>query len=78
MKAYELQKFGLDGLAVVDRPIPEPETHQVLVKMHAWSLNYRDLMTVTGRYNPRLKLPQVPLSDGTGEIAAAGSGVKSF
>ena len=78
MKAYELQKFGLDGLAVVERPIPEPEAHQVLVKMHAWSLNYRDLMMVTGRYNPRLKLPQVPLSDGAGEIAAVGSGVKNL
>ncbi len=78
MKAYEIQKFGLDGLAVADRPIPEPGTHQVLVKMHAWSLNYRDLMTVTGRYNPRLKLPQVPLSDGAGEIATVGAGVRNL
>jgi NADPH:quinone reductase-like Zn-dependent oxidoreductase len=45
--------------------------------MQAWSLNYRDWMTVTGRYNPRLRLPQVPLSDGAGEIAAVGSEVKS-
>lgn len=49
----------------------------MLVKMRAWSLNYRDLMTLTGRYNPRLKLPQIPLSDGAGEIAAVGSEVKS-
>jgi NADPH:quinone reductase-like Zn-dependent oxidoreductase len=76
MKAYEIQKFGLDGLAIVDRPIPEPGANQVLVKMHAWSLNYRDLMTVTGRYNPRLKLPQIPLSDGAGEIVAIGSEVE--
>jgi NADPH:quinone reductase-like Zn-dependent oxidoreductase len=76
VKAYEIQRFGLEGLAVVDRPEPEPGVNQVLVRMHAWSLNYRDLMTVTGRYNPRLKLPQIPLSDGAGEIVAVGHGVK--
>jgi len=32
---------------------------------------------VTGRYNPRLKLPQIPLSDGAGEIVAIGSEVKT-
>jgi NADPH:quinone reductase-like Zn-dependent oxidoreductase len=78
MKAYEIQQFGLEGLAIVDRPVPEPGANQVLVKMHAWSLNYRDLTTVTGRYNPRLKLPQVPLSDGAGEIAAVGSEVEGL
>ena len=78
MKAYEIQKFGLDGLAQVDRTVPEPGVNQVLVKMHAWSLNYRDLMTVMGRYNPRLKVPQIPLSDGAGEIVALGSHVEGF
>jgi NADPH:quinone reductase-like Zn-dependent oxidoreductase len=78
MKAYEIRKFGLEGLDSGDRPMPEPGANQVLIKMHAWSLNYRDLMTVTGNYNPRLKLPQIPLSDGAGEIIAAGANVKSF
>lgn len=78
MKAYEIRKFGLEGLSIVDRPVPEPGPEQVLVRMCAWSLNYRDLMTVAGRYNPRLKLPQVPLSDGAGEVVAVGSGVKGF
>jgi NADPH:quinone reductase-like Zn-dependent oxidoreductase len=78
MKAYELQKFGLDGLVIMDRSIPEPGPNQVRIKMHAWSLNYRDWMTVTGRYNPRLKMPQIPLSDGAGEIDAVGSEVKSL
>jgi NADPH:quinone reductase-like Zn-dependent oxidoreductase len=77
MKVYEIQKFGLDGLTLADRPTPAPGPNQVLVKMHAWSLNYRDWMTVTGRYNPRLKLPQIPLSDGAGEVVAVGSEVKT-
>ena len=70
MKVYEIQKFDLESLNLVDRPDPEPGANQVLVKMHAWSLNYRDLLTITGRYNPRLKLPQIPLSDGAGEVVA--------
>src|SRR5688572_6156342 len=75
MKAYEVQKFGLDGLVLVDRPLPEPEAGQVLLKMKAVSLNYRDLMTLKGAYNPRLKMPQIPLSDGVGEVVAIGEGV---
>jgi NADPH:quinone reductase-like Zn-dependent oxidoreductase len=50
----------------------------VLVRVHAVSLNYRDLMTVKGTYNPRLALPRIPLSDGAGEVAAVGAGVTRF
>jgi NADPH:quinone reductase-like Zn-dependent oxidoreductase len=78
MEVYEIQNFGIEGLDIVDRPAPEPGARQVLVKMHAWSLNYRHLMTITGRYNPKLKLPQIPLSDGAGEIVATGSDVEGF
>jgi NADPH:quinone reductase-like Zn-dependent oxidoreductase len=78
MKAYELQRFGLEGMVIADRPIPELRAYQVRVKMHAWSLNYRDLMTVMGRYNPRLHMPQIIFSDGAGEIDAVGSEVKSL
>lgn len=76
MKAVELRDgFGLDNLHVADRPDPQPGVGQVLLKMKAWSLNFRDLMMVTGRYNPRLKLPVVPLSDGVGEVVGVGPGV---
>lgn len=78
VKAYEIKNFGLDNLTPANRPEPRPGPNQVLIKMHAWSLNYRDLMTVTGRYNPRLKLPQIPLSDGAGEIVEVGPGVQDF
>jgi NADPH:quinone reductase-like Zn-dependent oxidoreductase len=76
MKAYEIHTFGIDRLKMADRPMPEPGVNQVLIRMQSWSLNYRDLMTITGRYNPRLKLPQVPLSDGAGEVVAVGSEVR--
>src|SRR5581483_9319324 len=75
MKVIELPTFGLDALRVVERPEPRPSAGQVVLKMRAWSLNYRDLMVVKGQYNPRLRLPATPLSDGVGEVAAVGDGV---
>ncbi|MGX2030470.1 zinc-dependent alcohol dehydrogenase family protein [Methylocaldum gracile] len=76
MKVYELQGgFGIDSLALVERPMPRPAAGQVLLKMRAWSLNYRDLMLVNGSYNPNLRLPMTPLSDGVGEVVDVGPGV---
>ncbi len=76
MRAYELrEKFGIDALAVVTRPDPQPGRGQVLVKMRAFSLNYRDLLVIQGHYNPRMPLPRVPLSDGVGKVVAVGEGV---
>jgi NADPH:quinone reductase-like Zn-dependent oxidoreductase len=78
MKVYEVQEFGIDKLALSHRETPVPGRSQVLVKFHAASLNYRDLMVVTGTYNPRMKLPAVPLSDGAGEIIAVGEDVTKW
>ena len=76
MKTYELQaRFGIDALALVERPQPRPGPGQVLVRMRAFSLNYRDLMVVKGQYNPKLRFPFIPLSDGAGEVAEVGAGV---
>src|SRR5438105_9382097 len=76
MKAIEIKdKFGLDSLTQVDRPDPRPGPGQVLLKMRAWSLNYRDLMVTKGLYNPKLRLPFIPFSDGVGEVAGLGDGV---
>ena len=75
MKAYEVQQFGIDNLTLVERDTPEPGGKEVLVRFHAASLNYRDLMVAAGTYNPRMKMPAVPLSDGAGEVVALGEGV---
>lgn len=76
MKSIVIQNaLGFDNLAIVDRPEPTPGPGQVVVKMKAWSLNYRDLLMVKGLYNPKLKLPFVPLSDGVGEVVGVGAGV---
>ena len=77
MKAYELRGgFGIESLQLVDRPQPQPGPGQAMLKLHAWSLNYRDLMIVKGQYDPKLQLPLTPLSDGVGEVVAVGDGVR--
>lgn len=76
MKLYELQhKSGLDSLTLVTRPDPAPGPGQVLVKVKAWSLNYRDLMVAKGAYGAPPPLGRIPLSDGVGEVVGIGSGV---
>lgn len=78
MKAYEISAFGLDNLQIVERPSPTPGPGQLLLRMKAWSLNYRDLLVLKGQYNPKLKLPFTPFSDGAGEVIATGDGVSAF
>ena len=76
MKVYEIRdRFGLDALTLTERPQPQPGPHEVLVRLRAASLNYRDLMIVKGQYNPKMPLPRIPLSDAAGEVAAVGPGV---
>ena len=75
MKAYQIQAFGFENLKLVDVAEPQPGPGEVLLKMRAWSLNFRDLMMAKGQYNPKLKMPAVPLSDGVGEVVELGPGV---
>jgi NADPH:quinone reductase-like Zn-dependent oxidoreductase len=78
MKGYELNEFGIDNLTLVERDVPSPRPGEVVVKFRAFSLNYRDLMVVRGEYNPRAAFPLAPLSDGAGEIVAAGGEVTKW
>ena len=78
MKAYEINEFGIDNLTLTDREEPTAQGTEVKVKFHAASLNYRDLMMVKGVYNPRLKTPLVPFSDGAGEVVEIGESVTKF
>jgi NADPH:quinone reductase-like Zn-dependent oxidoreductase len=70
--------FGLDQLTPAQRPSPDPGPGQILLRMKAASLNYRDLLMIRGHYNPRQPLPLVPCSDGVGEVLAVGPGVTRF
>jgi NADPH:quinone reductase-like Zn-dependent oxidoreductase len=78
MKLFEIEAFGLDHLKRAERPAPEPGADEVTIRVRAVSLNYRDLLVVQGKYNPRMTLPRVPLSDGAGEIVSVGAGVTGW
>jgi NADPH:quinone reductase-like Zn-dependent oxidoreductase len=70
--------FGLDHLQIEQTDLPEPGPHEVLVRFHAASLNYRDLMVALGQYNPKMELPRILGSDAAGEVVSIGSAVTSL
>lgn len=79
MRAAVLSAAGLDNLSVVELPDPEPGPGEVLVRVRAATLNYRDLLTVEGGYGSRQKIEGlIPVSDGAGEVVAVGDGVSKF
>lgn len=73
MKRLELVQG--DRLELVERPVPAPGPGQVLVRLRASSLNYRDLLI---RKSPTARRPLVPLSDGAGEVVEVGAGVQAW
>jgi NADPH:quinone reductase-like Zn-dependent oxidoreductase len=73
-----LNAFGLDNLTLEPLTLPSPGPNDVLVDLHAASLNYRDLMVVLGTYNPKMALPRIPGSDAAGIVTAVGSAVTRF
>jgi NADPH:quinone reductase-like Zn-dependent oxidoreductase len=77
MRAYQLPKggAGVDALREVERPEPKPAHRQVLVKVKACSLNFRDFAIARGSYRMGVKDNLVPLSDGAGEVVETGAGV---
>ena len=79
MLAYLLPKggAGVDALVKIERPMPKPAHRQVLVKVQACSLNYRDLAIARGAYRLPVRDNIVPLSDGAGEVVEVGDGVHS-
>ncbi len=76
MQAFSIEQFGVDRLEQVELPMLQTTPGMVLIKVHAVSLNYRDLLMVKGLYNPKMALPRIPCSDGAGEVVAVGEGVK--
>lgn len=78
MHLWQISSFGVDSLEFVERETPSPGPGEVLVGVRAVSLNYRDLLMIKGKYNPKLQLPRIPCSDGAGEVLAVGEGVRTW
>lgn len=75
MRALQAQAFSLDALRLVERPVPQPRRGEILLKIRAASLNYRDLAVLTQNYYPNLLPPFVPGSDACGEVVEVGQDV---
>ena len=76
MKAYHIDRFGgVGGIALRASEDPRPGLREILMRVRASSLNYRDLMVLKGGGRGPTKIRVVPLSDGAGEVAAIGDGV---
>lgn len=79
MNAYQITgTAGLDSLRAVTLPDPSPGPGEVLVRIRATCLNYRDYMNVMGIRGVTGPVPRIPCSDGAGEVAAVGAGVSQF
>lgn len=79
MKAWQLPAFGLEHLEMVQRPVPRPGPHELLVRVAAVSLNYRDRLVANGALlQEPPPLPFVPVSDMAGTVVGVGPGTSRF
>ena len=79
MRAYRHTSFtGVDALDLVDEDIPRPGAGEVLVRVRASSLNFRDPVIARGEFPFPASPGFIALSDGAGEVEAVGAGVTRF
>ncbi|ENF1958896.1 NAD(P)-dependent alcohol dehydrogenase [Yersinia enterocolitica] len=79
MQSYRFKQFGhLDHLALCQEEMPVPEAREVLVRIRATSLNYRDLAIMNGQYTLPSHPGHIPLSDAAGEVIQIGQRVERF
>ncbi|MFW1677338.1 zinc-dependent alcohol dehydrogenase family protein [Pontibacter sp. JAM-7] len=79
MRAYQVvEPDGIEAIQQVELEIPTPGDREILVKMKACSLNFRDLLVANGGYVRNDIRPMIPVSDGAGEVVSVGKGVTGF
>jgi len=70
---------GFNKMYLEDIPDPTPGPGEVLIQVHACSINYRDFAVAAGKYfGGAIKAPAIPLSDGAGQVIAVGPNVMRF
>jgi NADPH:quinone reductase-like Zn-dependent oxidoreductase len=79
MRVLEVREpFGIDSAVFTKRPDPAPGPHEVVLRLNALSLNYRDRLVIDGINHWRPRGPRIPVSDGVGVVVATGSAVTRF
>lgn len=75
MRVFTTFGDGIDNLKLGEIPKPEPKETEVVVKMQAVSLNFRDLLVIKGVGDWKPTTQRIPVSDGVGEVVAVGKNV---
>lgn len=78
MRALQARAFSIDALEIAQRPVPSARRGEIVVRIRAASLNYRDLAVLCHGNMPSLQPPYVPASDAAGEVVAIGDDVTRF
>src|SRR5262249_35544770 len=77
MKAFTTLGDGIAALQWDEQPTPGPGRDEILVKMTAAALNFRDLLVINGTGPWKPHAPRIPVSDGVGVVVAVGETVMS-
>ena len=79
MKSYLVKPgSGIENMQLSETEKPTLQPGKLLLKMLAWSLNYRDLLVAGGQYGLGLPSPLIPISDGVGEIIESNTELNGF
>jgi len=79
MHVYRLKSPGnLGGLALLEEDVPVPKPTEIVLRVHAMSINRRDAMIIGGTYPLPARNDVIPISDGAGEVIAVGNSVTRF
>ena len=75
MKVFQTLGDGIEALKITELSVPEPKANEILVKINAVSLNFRDLLVIKGVGSWKPLSPRIPVSDGVGEVVSIGEKV---
>jgi NADPH:quinone reductase-like Zn-dependent oxidoreductase len=78
MKRWTMAAISRDALALTTAPVPQPRPGEILVRVSAVALNYRDKLVIETVMGLPLAFPFVPASDMAGIVTAIGAGVTRF
>jgi hypothetical protein len=78
VRAWQISSFGIDSLEFVERPTPSAGPRRSAGQNCARFVQLSRSDDGEGLYNPKMKLPRIPCSDGAGEVVAVGEGVTQW